>query len=70
LTFLAKGVYLYTGGRWIKWEIEKNWEQGMVEHNKCEGKYGKISVFIQTNPHASFDALATGEGVYFKGRAK
>jgi len=60
---LAKGVYIYTGSRWVKWEIERNWEQGMVEHYKCEGKLGELSVLVQKNPKASFDALATGEEI-------
>jgi len=65
---LAKGVYLYTGSRWIKWDIEKNWEQGMVEHYKCDGKLGELSVLVQGNAHASFSILATGEGIHFKGK--
>ena len=74
---LAKGVYMYfpqplntAGKQWLKWDVDKNWEQGMVEHYKCDGKYGKMSVLIQTNPHASFDVLATGEGIYFKSNKK
>jgi len=67
---LAKGVYLNTGSKWIKWDIERNWQQGIVEQYKCEGKYGKLSVVIQTNPNASFSALATGDGIHFKSNRK
>ncbi len=67
---LAKGVYLDTGGKWIKWDIDKNWQQGIVEQYKCGGKYGKISVLVQKNPNASFSVLATGDGIHFKSNGK
>jgi hypothetical protein len=63
-------LYLNFGDEWIKWKTTENWQHGSVEHYKGEGKLGKLSVLIQMNDHACFDALATGRGVYFKGNAK
>ena len=37
---------------------------------KCEGKTGKLSVLVQSNKKASFETLATGQGVRFKGNVK
>jgi len=63
-------VYLNFGDEWVRWKTTENWAQGSVEHYKGEGNFGKLSVLVQMNDHASFDALATGKGVYFKGNAK
>jgi hypothetical protein len=63
-------LYLNFGDEWIKWKTTENWQHGSVEHYKGEGKLGKLSVLIQMNDHACFDALATGQGVHFKGNAK
>jgi putative CocE/NonD family hydrolase len=63
-------VYLHYEDQWIKWEVIKNWQEGYVEHYKGEGELGKLSVLIQNNDKASFDVLATGQGVHFKGNAQ
>jgi hypothetical protein len=34
------------------------------------GDIGRISALITSNDRAPFDALATGNGIHFKGKAK
>ncbi len=63
-------VYLHFKDQWIKWKNLKNLRRESEVHYKCEGKTGKLSVLVQTKDQTSFDALAKGEGVYFKGGAK
>jgi putative CocE/NonD family hydrolase len=63
-------VYLHFGDRWLKWDAIKNWQKGSVEQYKCEGESGKLSVLVQYNSESSFGALATGQGVHFKGEPK
>jgi hypothetical protein len=41
-----------------------------VEHYKGEGELGNLSVLVQNNDKATFDILATGQGVHFKGNGK
>lgn len=67
---LGKAVYLHFNDSWIKWNTKKNWRTRRVEHYKCQGDLGHLSVLINNNRRASFDALATGQGVHFKGEAK
>jgi len=74
---LGKGVYLYSpnalnaaGRHWIKWDLEKHWAEGAVEHYKGQGKYGPVSVLIQSNPNASFNVNANGEGIHFRSNGK
>ena len=63
-------VYLHFNDQWMKWETIRNWQKGSTEHYKCEGELGKLSVLVQNNAQASFDVLATGQGVHFKGNAE
>jgi uncharacterized protein len=65
-----ESVYIHFGDQWIKWDTVRNWQEGSVEQYKCEGEVGKLSVLIQNNPKASFNVLATGQGIHFKGEAK
>jgi putative CocE/NonD family hydrolase len=63
-------IYMNYDGSWLKWDTERNWEAGKTEHFKGRSKQGPISVVVTSSKHACFDALATGNGIYFKGEAK
>jgi putative CocE/NonD family hydrolase len=63
-------VYLHFDDQWLKWDTTAHWQEGMVEYYKCEGELGKLSVLVQTNDNASFEVLASGQGVHFKGVAQ
>jgi hypothetical protein len=67
---LAKGVYLRLTNlenRWVKWDIEKDWDTRFVDYYKCEGKLGKLSVWVHTEYPEPFFAFAWGKGVLFEG---
>jgi predicted acyl esterase len=65
-----EAVYLHFDDQWLKWETTRNWEGGPVEHYRCENDLGKLAVLVKPEGHASFEALATGRGIYFKGQRK
>jgi predicted acyl esterase len=63
---LAKGVYLLLtnlDNRWVKWGIEHDRGTRL----DCEGKLGKLSVWIHTDRSGIYSAFAQGDGVSFKG---
>ena len=63
-------IYINYDGKWLKWDTERNWDAGRTEHYKGNGSMGPLSVLIKDNTLASFDALATGKGIHFKGEFK
>jgi putative CocE/NonD family hydrolase len=63
-------VYLYFDDEWIKWKTERSWRAGKTEHYKGRGDTGVVSVLVTSNDRAPFDALATGNGIDFKGEVK
>lgn len=63
-------IYLKYGDNWLKWKTVKSWRAGRTEHFMGRGETGHLSVLINDNEHASFDALATGSGIHFKGDAQ
>ena len=65
-----EAVYLHFQDQWIKWETTRNWERGSVEHYRGENELGKLAVLVKTEGHASFDVIATGMGIFFKGEKK
>jgi uncharacterized protein len=70
---LAKGVYLRLtnlSDRWVKWDIEHDWDTRFVDFYNCEGKLGKLSVWVHTDGREPFFAYAWGKGVLFKGTPK
>lgn len=67
---LAKGVYLRLinlDNRWLKWEIEKDLDTRFVDYFKCEGKLGKLSVWVHAEGCEPYFALAWGKGILFEG---
>jgi hypothetical protein len=63
-------IYINYDGTWLKWNIERSWDSGRTEHYMGRGDIGRISALITSNNRAPFDALATGNGIHFKGKAK
>jgi uncharacterized protein len=63
-------TYLSFDGKWLKWNIDKNWTAGITEQFKGASEEGPINVVVTNNTKASFEALATGNGIHFKGTAK
>jgi len=63
-------VYLNYEDSWLKWDVFKTWEAGMVEQYRGEGELGRLLVLVVNNERLSFDALAIGNGVYFKGNTE
>jgi predicted acyl esterase len=66
----TEAVYLHFDDQWLKWETTRNWESGPLEHYRCENELGKLAVLVKPEGHASFEALATGMGIHFKGQRK
>jgi predicted acyl esterase len=70
---LAKGVYLLLkdlNNRWVKWDIEEDCDTRFADHYDCEGKLGKLSVWVHTEGREPYFAFARGKGVSFKGTPK
>ena len=67
---LQQPSYINYDGKWLKWDTERNWQAGITEHFKGKSTQGPVSVVVTSNINASFEALATGNGVHFKGTAK
>jgi putative CocE/NonD family hydrolase len=70
---LAKGVYLRLtnlNNRWVKWDIEHDCDTRFVDFYDCEGKLGKLSVWVRTDGPGPYFAFAWGKGVLFKGTPK
>jgi putative CocE/NonD family hydrolase len=70
---LAKGVYLLLknlNNRWVKWDIEHDWDSRFVDYYICEGKLGKLSVWVHTEGKEPYFAFAWGKGVLFEGSPK
>ena len=63
-------IYMNYDGTWLKWDTERSWEAGKTEHFKGRSKQGPIAVVVTDNKCAPFEALATGNGIFFKGEAK
>jgi uncharacterized protein len=63
-------IYMKYGDKWLKWKTIESRSPGKTEHYFGKGKTGSLSVLIKNAGHASFDALATGSGIYFKGDAQ
>jgi hypothetical protein len=63
-------IYINYDDKWLKWDTERSWETGRIEHYRGNGELGHLSVHIIDNAQISFDALAIGNGVYFKGEVK
>jgi putative CocE/NonD family hydrolase len=63
-------IYINYDGKWLKWDTERSWEAGKTEHYMGRGDTGHISVFVTSNDRVHFDALATGNGIHFKGEVK
>jgi hypothetical protein len=67
---LPKGVYLRLTdlvNRWVKWDIEKDWDTRFVDYYLCKGKLGKLSVWVHTEGKEPYFAFAWGKGVIFEG---
>jgi uncharacterized protein len=62
-------VYLHYEDRWVKWETVRSWQEGSVEHYKGRGEMGNIAVLVKNKGKSSFDCLASGQNVHFKGIA-
>ena len=62
-------VYLNYGDSWLKWDVFKTLEAGMIEQYRGEGELGRLLVLVINNERVSFDVLAIGNGVHFKGNA-
>jgi putative CocE/NonD family hydrolase len=70
---LAKGVYLRLTNlenRWVKWDIEHDCDTRFLDFYTCEGKLGKLSVWVHTEGREPYFASARGKGVWFKGTPK
>ena len=69
---LAKGVYLLLKdlNKWVKWDIEDDCDTRFVDFYDCEGKLGKLSVWVRTEGPEPYSAFARGKGVLFKGTPK
>jgi putative CocE/NonD family hydrolase len=63
-------IYINYEDNWLRWDTERSWEAGRTEHYRGNGDLGHLSVHIIDNAQISFDALAIGNGVYFKGEVK
>lgn len=63
-------VYLNFDNQWINWTTLRHWESRFIEHYKCRGELGRLSVWVKDKKHDPSTALATGGGVYFKGQEK
>jgi uncharacterized protein len=63
-------IYINYDGKWFKWDTERSWKAGVTEHFKGRSDQGPLNVVVTTNSNASFEALATGHGIHFKGAAK
>jgi hypothetical protein len=63
-------IYINYEDNWLRWDTERSWEAGRTEHYRGNGDLGNLSVHIIDNAQISFDALAIGNGVYFKGEVK
>jgi len=63
-------IYINYEGNWLKWDTKRSWEAGRTEHYSGNGDLGNLSVHIIDNAQISFDALAIGNGIYFKGEVK
>ena len=62
-------VYLHYEDKWLLWDVSKTWETGGIEQFRGEGELGKLQVWVINNERISFDVLAIGNGVHFKGNA-
>ena len=70
---LAKGVYLVlkdANNKWVKWEIEHDCDTRFVDYYNCEGKLGKLSVWVYAEGKEPYFAFAWGKGVLFEGSPK
>ena len=69
---LANGVYLLLKdlNKWVKWDIEHDCDTRFVDFYSCEGKLGKLSVWVRTEGPKPYFATAWGKGVLFKGTPK
>lgn len=69
---LAKGVYLLLKdiNKWVKWDIEHDCDTRFLDFYTCEGKLGKLSVWVHTEGREPYFASARGKGVWFKGTPK
>lgn len=69
---LAKGVYLLLKdlNKWVKWDIEDDCDTRFADYYDCEGKLGKLSVWVRTEGPEPYFAFARGKGVLFKGTPK
>ena len=70
---LSKGVYLVlkdANNKWVKWEIEHDWDTWFVDYYLCEGNLGKLSVWVHTEGKEPYFAFAWGKGVLFEGSPK
>jgi hypothetical protein len=65
----STAVYLNYGDSWLKWDVFKTLEVGMIEQYRGEGELGRLLVLVINNERVSFDVLAIGNGVHFKGNA-
>jgi len=63
-------VYLNYGDSWLKWDVFKTGEVGNLEQYRGEGELGRLLVLVVNNERLSFDALAIGNGIYFKGNTE
>jgi putative CocE/NonD family hydrolase len=70
---LAKGVYLRLtnlNNQWVKWDIEHDWDTWFWDYYSCEGKLGKLIVWVHTEGKEPYFAFAWGRGVLFEGSPK
>ncbi len=69
---LTKGVYLLLKdiNKWEKWDIEHDCDTRFADHYDCEGKLGKLSVWVRTEGPEPYFAFARGKGVFFRGTPK
>jgi hypothetical protein len=70
---LGRGVYLLLinqNNRWVKWDIENDWDGRFEDFYYCEGKLGKLSVWAHAEGTEPYFAFAWGKGVLFEGSPK
>jgi uncharacterized protein len=60
-------VYLHLNDQWLKWKTVKHRQTISAWRYSCTGESGELSVSVTTK--APFNALGTGEGIYFEGKA-
>ena len=70
---LSKGVYLLLkdlSNKWVKWDIEHDWDGRFVDYYNCEGKLGELFVWVHAEGKEPYFAFAWGKGVLFEGSPK